>query len=222
MTVKPNIAIDGPAGSGKSTVAGLVADKLNYLYIDTGAMYRAMTLKVLRLSLDLGDPAVVAELTSSTRVELLKNSDNTLRVLLDDEDVTQEIRSPEVSQNVSQVAAVPAIRKHLVKLQQAMAEEGGVVMEGRDIGTVVLPNAGVKVFLTASSDERAKRRRAELVAKGYHISQEDMRREIEERDAIDSGRETDPLVQATDAYAIDCSVLSANEVAQLIIDRAGE
>ena len=182
-------------------------------------MYRAVTVKALRHALDLSDPLVVRELADSTTVELRHEGGNPFRVLLDQEDVTEEIRDPKISQNVSQVAMIPSIRKMLVKTQQAMAKEGGVVMEGRDIGTVVLPDAQIKVFLTATADERAERRRTELATKGFRIAQEEMRREIIERDAKDSGREIDPLIQAADAYVIDCSAINAQEVAELIIGR---
>lgn len=218
MDPKPNVAIDGPAGAGKSTVAKMVAKKLGYLYIDTGAMYRAVTLKAIRDRLDLNDP-VSACAAADASVKLVVGDDHSLRVLLDNEDVTEEIRSPYISQKVSLIASVPAVRKHLVRLQQAMAEQGGVVMEGRDIGTVVLPDARVKIYLTASSEERARRRREELVAKGYQIAQEQMRLEIKERDRIDTSRQTDPLLPAADAEIINCSFISAEKVAEMIVDR---
>lgn len=218
MDPKPNVAIDGPAGAGKSTVAKMVAKKLGYLYIDTGAMYRAVTLKAIRDRLDLNDP-VSACAAADASVKLVVGDDHSLRVLLNNEDVTEEIRSPYISQKVSLIASVPAVRKHLVRLQQAMAEQGGVVMEGRDIGTVVLPDARVKIYLTASSEERARRRREELVAKGYQIAQEQMRLEIKERDRIDTSRQTDPLLPAADAEIINCSFISAEKVAEMIVDR---
>ena len=150
MAANPNIAIDGPAGSGKSTVALMVAKELGFLYIDTGAMYRAVTLQALREGIDLNDWEAVERVAASASIELVPGGNSMLRVLLNGEDVTQEIRSPEVSRNVSLVARVPAVRKRLVELQRSMACRGGVVMEGRDIGTVVLPDAQVKIFLTAS------------------------------------------------------------------------
>lgn len=218
MDPKPNVAIDGPAGAGKSTVAKMVAKKLGYLYIDTGAMYRAVTLKAIRDRLDLNDP-VSACAAADASVKLVIGDDHSLKVLLDNEDVTEEIRSPYISQKVSLIASIPAVRKHLVRLQQAMAKQGGVVMEGRDIGSVVLPDARIKIYLTASSEERARRRREELVVKGYQIAQEQMRLEIKERDRIDTSRQTDPLLPAADAEIINCSFISAEKVAEMIIDR---
>jgi len=219
MGSKPNIAIDGPAGAGKSTVARMVAKELGYLYVDTGAMYRAITLKALREGVDLHDPVSLGELAEAASVELIAGDDQSLRILLDGEDVTAEIRRPYISQNVSLPAKVPAVRKRLVKLQQAMAERGGVVMEGRDIGTVVLPDARIKIYLTASTGERARRRREELVAKGYHVDQQQMEAEILERDRIDSTREADPLTPAPDAEIIDSSFLPAEKVVKMIVDR---
>ena len=219
MALKPNVAIDGPAGSGKSTVARLVARKLGYLYVDTGAMYRALTLKALRGALDFGDPASLTAMASLTTIDLRVDGEQNLSVFLDSEDVTEAIREPAVSQKASFVAAIPQIRKRLVKMQQTLAAEGGVVMEGRDIGTVVLPDAPVKVFLTASPEERAARRLAELKAKGFNLSEEAMQREINERDRLDSEREADPLTQAGDAFLINCSALSAEDVAEIIISK---
>ncbi|MCG9967715.1 (d)CMP kinase [Pelotomaculum terephthalicicum JT] len=219
MDSKPNIAIDGPAGAGKSTVARMVAEELGYLYIDTGAMYRAITLKAIREGLDLHDPVAVGEMAEAANVELVAGDDRNLKILLDSEDVTEEIRSPYISQNVSLTASIPAVRKHLVKLQQAMAKRGGVVMEGRDVGTVVLPDARIKIYLTASTEERARRRREELIGKGYHVNQEQMEMEICERDRIDTTRKTDPLVPAPDAEIIDSSFFTVDMVVKMIIDR---
>lgn len=221
MGSRLNIAIDGPAGSGKSTVAKLVAQRLGYLYIDSGAMYRAVTLKALREQIDLKDPVSVAKVALATSLELVAREEQSLKVLLDGEDVTEEIRSPRISRNVSFVAEIPAVRKHLVRLQQSMARQGGVVMEGRDIGTVVLPRAEIKVYLTASATERARRRQEELAAKGYRIGREQMESEIMERDKIDTSRAADPLKPAPDAEIIDCSALSAAAVAQMIVERVG-
>lgn len=217
MRSKPNIAIDGPAGAGKSTVAKLVAKELGFIYIDTGAMYRAIALKALRDGIDPEDGEGLARLAAVTPVNLKPGPEGRLKVLLDGEDVTGEIRSPAVSRAVSLVARVPAVRKHLVELQRAMAENGGVVMEGRDIGTVVLPDARVKVFLTASPEERARRRGEELAAKGYCVNRRRMEEELLERDRIDTSRETAPLVPAPDAEIIDCSSLPAEKVVEMIV-----
>lgn len=220
MDSKPNIAIDGPAGAGKSTVARMVAENLGLLYIDTGAMYRAVALQALREGLDLEDGEALGRLAGILSITLVNGDGNRIRVFLNDEDVTEEIRSPEVTKIVSLVAKVPAVRKRLVDLQRAMAQGGGVVMEGRDIGTVVLPEAQVKIFLTASPGERARRRRKELAAKGYYVDQQQMEEEIAERDRIDSHRETDPLTPALDAEIIDCSSYSVEQVVKMIIARA--
>lgn len=219
MNLKPNIAIDGPAGAGKSTVARMVAERLDLLYIDTGAMYRAVALQALRDGLGLEDEAALGRLAERITIRLVINAGG-LRVLLNEKDVTEEIRSPEVSRVVSLVAKVPAVRRRLVELQRAMALRGGVVMEGRDIGTVVLPEARVKIFLTASPEERASRRRKELAARGYYVDQQQMEEEIAERDRIDSSRETDPLTPAPDAEIIDCSSFSVEQVVNMIIARA--
>jgi len=219
MDSKPNIAIDGPAGAGKSTVAKMVAKELGYLYIDTGAMYRAITLKAFRSGVDLHDPVSLGEIAAATSVELIAGDDQSLKVLLDGEDVTAEIRKPYISQNVSLPAKVPAVRKRLVMLQQAMAKQGGVVMEGRDIGTVVIPDARIKIYLTASTEERARRRREELIAKGYYVDQRQMEAEILERDRIDSSREIDPLTPAPDAEIIDSSFFPVEKVVKMIVDR---
>jgi cytidylate kinase len=219
MSFYPNIAIDGPAGAGKSTVAKLVAKKLGFIYIDTGAMYRAVTLQALRDGVDLHDPVVLGRLAEITPLSLQNGEDDRMRIFLNGEDVSEEIRSPEVSRNVSFVAMVPAVRRKMVELQKAMAARGGVVMEGRDIGTVVLPDAPVKIFLTASTPVRAKRRREELAAKGSIISQGQMEEEIIRRDGIDSTRETDPLIQAPDAEIIDSTFFSVEQVVDMIIAR---
>lgn len=219
MNSHPNIAIDGPAGAGKSTVAKMVARELGFLYIDTGAMYRAVTLKALRDGIDLEDQAGISRLAATTSVNLSSGLDESLRVHLNGEDITEEIRSPEVSRSVSLVARVTAVRKRLVELQRAMALGGGVVMEGRDIGTVVLPDARVKIFLTASPVERARRRKEELAAKGYVVDQRQIEEEILERDRIDTSRKMDPLTPALDAEVIDCSAFPVEQVVKMIIAR---
>jgi len=217
MDSKPNIAIDGPAGAGKSTVAKLVAKELGYVYIDTGAMYRAVALKALREGIDLEDSEGLARLAAVISVNLESGPEGRMKVFLNGEDVTGEIRGPAVSRAVSLVAMAPAVRKRLTELQRAMAKDGGVVMEGRDIGTVVLPDARVKVFLTASPEERARRRGEELAAKGYCMDRRRMEEELLERDRIDTSRETAPLSPAPDAEIIDCSPLPAEDVVKMIV-----
>lgn len=219
MAANPNIAIDGPAGSGKSTVALMVAKELGFLYIDTGAMYRAVTLQALREGIDLNDWLAVERVAASASIELVPGGNSMLRVLLNGEDVTQEIRSPEVSRNVSLVARVPAVRKRLVELQRSMACRGGVVMEGRDIGTVVLPDAQVKIFLTASPGERARRRREELLQQGANVDLRQVEEEILTRDKIDTQRDTAPLKPALDAEVIDSSTIPAEQVVKMILAR---
>lgn len=223
MKKKISIALDGPAGSGKSTIAKLVAHQLHYTYIDTGAMYRAITLKALRHGADLNDPKELTRLAEQTTIELqyqTSGDEAILKVLLDGEDVSEAIRSLEVTNNVSVVAAVPGVRAALVKLQQQMAREGGVVMDGRDIGTVVLPNAELKIFLTASVAERGRRRWAELEAKGVLVELEELIRQIERRDYIDSHRETDPLRQAPDALLLDTTDLTIDQVVREVMNLA--
>ncbi len=219
MAANPNIAIDGPAGSGKSTVALMVAKELGFLYVDTGAMYRAVTLKALREGIDLNDWEAVERVAASASIELIPGGNSVLRVLLNGEDVTQEIRSPKISRSVSLVARVPAVRNRLVELQRSMACRGGVVMEGRDIGTVVLPDARVKIFLTASPGERARRRREELLKKGANVGQRQVEEEILARDKIDTQRDTAPLKPALDAEIIDSSTFPAEQVVKMILAR---
>lgn len=211
------IAIDGPAAAGKSTVAKIVAYELSYIYIDTGAMYRALTLKATNQSLALEDETSLAKLLQDTKIEL-KQSNEGQRVLLDGEDVTLEIRSQIVTNNVSYVAKHKAIREEMVARQQSLANYRGVVMDGRDIGTHVLPDAEVKIFLIASVEERAKRRYEENVQKGFPSDLEELKKEIEQRDLIDSKREVAPLLKAEDAIEIDTTSLTIDQVAQKILE----
>ncbi|ABO49686.1 cytidylate kinase [Desulforamulus reducens MI-1] len=215
MTEHKCIAIDGPAGAGKSTVAKKVAQKLNLLYIDTGAMYRAVTLKALRERINLWDDIALIELAKRTIITLLAGQKQS--VLLDGLDVTREIRTPEVTNNVSIVAKIAGVREVLVQRQREMAEEAGVVMDGRDIGTVVLPKAKAKFFLTASAEERARRRAKEMMNFGYDVDLEQLIKEIEERDFMDSNRAVSPLVPAEDAVLIDSSGMTIDEVVNSII-----
>ncbi len=219
MAANPNIAIDGPAGSGKSTVARMVAKELGFTYVDTGAMYRAVTLKALQEGTDLNDREALVQVARSASIELVPGEDSMLKVLLNGADVTRAIRGPEVSGSVSLVARVPAVRNHLVELQRSMARQGGVVMEGRDIGTVVLPDARFKIFLTASPGERARRRRGELMEKGANVDLRQVEEEILARDRIDTRRETAPLRPALDAEVIDSSTYTAEQVVEMILTR---
>jgi CMP/dCMP kinase len=216
MSKNINIALDGPAGAGKSTVAKKVAEKLSYLYIDTGAMYRALTYKALQQNIELEDEKALKELLDQTTIEL-KKSVNAQLVYLDGQDVTENIRSIEVTNHVSFTAKHRKVREEMVKRQQLLAESGGVVMDGRDIGTQVLPNAEVKVFLIASVEERARRRFEELHAKNIKTEFEQLKKEIELRDKRDSERLVAPLKKAADAIEIDSTSLSINDVVNQIL-----
>lgn len=213
------IAIDGPAAAGKSTVAKLAAAKLSYIYIDTGAMYRALTLKALEEDLDLENEKALVNLLSVTEIELRQTGNGQI-ILLDHVDVTKEVRSQRVTNHVSYVAMHPGIRKEMVKQQQALANRRGVVMDGRDIGTHVLPDAEVKIFLIATVEERAKRRYEENIQKGFPSDLKELKKEIEQRDLIDSKREAAPLIKASDAIEIDTTSRSIDEVAQIILKEA--
>lgn len=215
------IAIDGPAASGKSTTARLVAEKLGYLHLDTGAMYRAITLRALREKVPLQDAERMGKLAKNTQI-LLKRTENGNRVLLQGEDVTEEIRTPDVSRQVSAVSSHPAVRAVLVEQQRFLAREGGVVLEGRDIGTVVFPKAELKIFMIAELSERAKRRRRDLAKTGIEVDDETLVREIESRDTLDSTREASPLKKAGDAIELDTSSLTIEEQVEFIVKKARE
>lgn len=216
MTRKLIIAIDGPVGSGKSTLARRVAAMLGYVYIDTGAMYRAMALKAQRRSISFDALDALTALASETRIDL-RASEPTQQVFLDGEDVTAVIRTPEVAQAASKVALVPGVRKVLVTEQRRAGDRGGVVMEGRDIGSVVFPDAHLKIFLTASPETRAERRWREHQQKGDAIDLARTLVEIHERDRRDREREISPLVQAPDAVVVDSTAMEAEEVARLVL-----
>jgi cytidylate kinase len=205
------IAIDGPSGAGKSTVAKMLAKRLHYLYIDTGAMYRAIGLKALRANPLLDDEEQIVLAARNSTVEL-KDSQGECRVLLDGEDVTQAIRNESVSQAASIVSAISEVRRILVRAQQAMGATGSVVMEGRDIGTKVFPNADVKIFLDASEATRAQRRYHENRHKGAQLTLEETVSEIHQRDLRDSQRADSPLVLAKDAIYLDTSEKTIAEV----------
>jgi cytidylate kinase len=212
------IAIDGPAGAGKSTVAKALARRLNYLYIDTGAMYRAIAWKVLHEEIELENVTRIGQLAAEATIELTGNVDE-LRVSIDDRDITSEIRTPQISQAASIVSAIPAVRHALVARQQEMGRVGNVVMEGRDIGTVVFPHADVKIFLDASTEARANRRFTEDAQKGVVASMEETRAAIETRDNRDSSRANSPLVQAADAIYIDSSQFSIEAVIVKVLEQ---
>ncbi|MGP1908236.1 (d)CMP kinase [Metabacillus sp. JX24] len=217
-----SIAIDGPAAAGKSTVAKILAEDYSYLYIDTGAMYRALTYKVLMKNEDLEDEAAVKEILSDAHIELVPSESGQL-VYVNGENVTEQIRSHEVTNSVSIAAKHASVREEMVKRQQDMAKNGRVVMDGRDIGTHVLPNAEVKIFLRASVTERAKRRHEENLSKGFTSDLAQLELEIERRDKLDSEREVAPLKKAEDAVEIDTTSLSiqgvVDEIKKIVQER---
>ena len=210
------VAIDGPVGAGKSTVAMGVARALGIRYIDTGAMYRSVAWLALRQGVDLRDERAVASIAASASIEFVP-ANSRQAVVVNGTDVTEAIRTPEVSEAASVVSAHPAVRHAMVALQRRMGAEGGVVMEGRDIGTVVFPDAEVKVFLDASPEERARRRFKELVAKGVAVDYESLKKAEEERDRRDSTRAHSPLRRAPDAVVIDTTGLTVQEIVDRIV-----
>jgi cytidylate kinase len=221
LTKRISIAIDGPAGAGKSTVAKIVADRLHYIYIDTGAMYRAFTYKALKENINIHSEKDLIHVLRETDIEL-KNDEGKQVVLLDGEDVTEEIRLPEVTGSVSVVAAHEAVRNEMAARQKALGAAGGVVMDGRDIGTNVLPHSELKIFLLASPDIRAKRRHKENLEKGYASDLAKIKNDIIIRDRQDMERKASPLKKAEDAIEIDTSFLSVHEVVSRIIQMAKE
>jgi cytidylate kinase len=209
------IAIDGPAGAGKSTVARRLAERLSYLYLDTGAMYRAITWEALNEKVDLEDGNALTELARRTVLELVPDADVT-RVLVNGRDITDEIRLPEVTNAVTYVDRVPGVRQHMLESQRAFGRHGRIVAEGRDIGTVVFPDAACKIYLDASLEERAVRRWRDMRQRGMHADIEEVKRDIKERDANTMQRNIAPLRQAEDAVRIDTTSLSVDEIVETI------
>jgi CMP/dCMP kinase len=216
---KPIVAIDGPVGAGKSTVAWAVARRLGFRYVDTGAMYRSVAWAALQRGMDLRDEAAVTALARSLRIEFHANPEGQ-RVWVDGRDVTDTLRSPEVSDAASIVSMYPGVREAMVAIQRALGAQGGVVMEGRDIGTVVFPDADVKIFLDASLEERARRRYRELRARGLNADLDAVRQAEEERDRRDRTRTHSPLQRAPGAVVIDSTQLPADEVIERIVQLA--
>ena len=210
------IAIDGPVGSGKSTVARRVAELLGYTHLDSGAMYRGVAWKALRDGVPLDSPAQLAALADAVRIDLVPRVGKS-RVILDGEDITDLIRTPEVSRAASVVATVPGVRHPMVAEQRRAGEQGGVVMEGRDIGSVVFPHADLKIFLDASPEIRAERRQRELQEKGEALELEKVLADVRERDRRDQEREMSPLVRAADAVIVDNTAMDAEETARVIV-----
>lgn len=225
---RPIIAIDGPAGAGKSTVARFLAHKLNMVYLDTGSMYRSFTVKVLEEGLDTSNYSGIGELARKSKITIEKDpaDPHRLRVLLDGEDMADKIRSPEINDHVSAVSRVPEVREVMVRLQRDAAREGGVILEGRDIGTEVLPDADFKFYITASLEERCLRRFKELRAQEYVVSPPEVEENIRQRDETDSRREIGALRQAKDAIVIDTTGMSVDEVvgrmAERILEEPGD
>ncbi|MCR5626771.1 MAG: (d)CMP kinase [Lachnospiraceae bacterium] len=211
-----NIALDGPAGAGKSTIAKRVASELKFIYVDTGAMYRAMALYMLNENVDLSDTKAIAEKCKSAEIEI-RYTDGVQCVFLNGENVNDKIRTPRVSDAASKTSVVKEVRVILVKLQQELAAKTDVVMDGRDIGSKVLPNAQLKIYMTASSRVRAERRYKELTEKGEKCELDQIEAEIKERDERDMNREESPLVQAEDAILLDTSDMTIDEVVEKII-----
>jgi len=216
-----NIAIDGPAGAGKSTIAKKVAAEIGFIYVDTGALYRTVGVAAARRGLDTKDIAAVEEMLPSIKVEM-KYINGAQRVFLDGEDVSAEIRIADAGMWASNVSAMPPVRAYLLDLQKKMARENNVIMDGRDIGTVILPDAQLKIFLTASAEERATRRFKELTEKGMDVEYDKILADIIQRDYNDSHREIAPLKQAEDAVFVDSSDMTIDEVTALIVRLARE
>ena len=208
------IAVDGPAGAGKSTIAKIIADKLNINYIDTGAMYRAVTYKVLQNNIDTTDEQAIIEVAKASEIDFKDNN-----IYLDGKILKEEIRTPEVSNNVSNVAKIKEVRYLMVDVQREIGKRNSVILDGRDIGSYVFPNADYKFFLNASPEERGERRYKELVKKGYETTLEEVIKDVIRRDEIDSNREFAPLVKADDAIEIDTTGKSIEGVVEDVISK---
>ncbi|MGD8778103.1 MAG: (d)CMP kinase [Ignavibacteria bacterium] len=217
MSEKYLIAIDGPAGAGKSTIAKMIAGKLGYVYLDTGAMYRAVTTIALEKGI-ADDGNAVIELAKNIELELTFENGVT-KVFVNGEEITDRIRTPEVNAKVSDISRIPEVRKEMVRIQKKMGEDGSLVSEGRDTTTVVFPNADLKIFLTASLDERAKRRYLEYKEKGVETTLEEVKKSIENRDHIDSTRKVSPLKKAENAFEIDSTDMKIEKEIEVILKK---
>jgi CMP/dCMP kinase len=211
------IAIDGPAGAGKSTIAKTVAKRLGFLYIDTGAMYRALTCKILQKKIDISDTPAIIETAQHTRIDLSTDSSGELVVMLDGTDVSRAIREPVITKFVSDVAKIKEVRQVMLRLQRDLGRSKDSLLDGRDIGTVVFPDADKKFYLDADFHERSLRRFKELVAAGKDIKLADVQQDLANRDTIDSTREVAPLKKADDAIYIDTTKMSINEVIEKVL-----
>ena len=212
-----NIALDGPAGAGKTTAAGIISKKLSIINLDTGAMYRSVALKAIKSGIDTKNVKAIIEMLKNTSINI-RYEDGVQKIIVDGNEVTNEIRTPDVSAGASDVAKIEDVRKAMVILQREIANKSSVIMDGRDIGTFVLPNANFKFFLTATLDERAKRRFLELLGKGFIGTFEEVKKDIEIRDDNDINRKIAPLKQAEDAVYIDSTNMSIEEVVNKMLD----
>jgi len=211
------IAIDGPAGAGKSTIAKIIAQKLGFLYIDTGAMYRALTLKALDTGIDIRDVGAIINLARKTTIDLVNNPDGSLQVLLNGSDVTKEIRQPRITKHVSDVAKIKEVREVMLELQRSLGRRGNSILDGRDIGTVVFPDAQKKIYLDAHFSERVSRRHKELNEAGTDIASDSVEQDLSNRDTIDSTREHAPLKKASDAVYVDTTDLNIQQVVEKVL-----
>ncbi len=211
------IAIDGPAGAGKSTVAKMLAHKLGFLYIDTGAMYRALALKAIETKLGSGNTGLIIKMAQDSKIELMNNRDGSLRIFLDGRDVTKDIRQPQITRIVSDIAKIKEVRQVLVGLQRKLGRQTNSVVDGRDIGTVVFPDADKKFYLDAKFEVRVSRRHEELKGLGQNVTLEDVRKDLHSRDTIDSTREFAPLKKAEDALYVDTTDMTIEEVVAALL-----
>ena len=211
------IAIDGPAGAGKSTVAKILAHKLGFLYIDTGAMYRALTLKAIETEIDIEDAPRLIEMASQAQIDLKNNQDGSLKIFLDGKDVTDQIRHPCITKLVSDIAKIKGVREAMLKLQRKLGRQIDSVLDGRDIGTIVFPDADKKFYIDAKFEERVKRRYKELKELGQDVTLDDIEDDLRNRDTIDSTREFAPLKKAEDAIYIDTTNMTIDEVVEKIL-----
>lgn len=211
-----NIALDGPAGAGKTTVAGIISKRLSIVNLDTGSMYRSVALKAINNNIDTKNSQEISEMLKETSINIIYE-DGKQKIILDGRDVSGEIRTPEVSAGASNVAKIEEVRKTLVKLQREIASKNSVIMDGRDIGTHVLPNADFKFFLTATPEERAKRRYLELKEKGYKDTYEEVQEDLNKRDEADINRAISPLKQAEDAYYINSTDMTVDQVVEKML-----
>jgi cytidylate kinase len=211
------IAIDGPAGAGKSTIAKIIAQTLGFLYIDTGAMYRALTQKVLSQNVDITDTKRIIELARSSTIDLINNPDGSLKILMDGKDVSREIREPRITRHVSDIAKIKEVRQVMLQLQRELGERRNSILDGRDIGTVVFPDAEKKFYLDAHFSERVNRRHKELNESGNDVTWDSVESDLSNRDTIDSTREHAPLKQAPDAIYVDTTDLNIQQVVEKVL-----